>query len=81
MIIGDKLGAGYFAEVRFALDRKNGEDVAVKIIDKLKCRGKENMIEAEIRNDSSSTFLAELGTFYICYSYPVGCNIKPALNH
>ena len=52
MIIGDKLGAGYFAEVRFALDRKNGEDVAVKIIDRLKCRGKENMIEAEIRNDS-----------------------------
>ena len=56
MIIGDKLGAGYFAEVRFALDRKNGEDVAVKIIDKLKCRGKENMIEAEIRIDSCSTF-------------------------
>ena len=52
LIIGDKLGAGYFAEVRFALDRKNGEDVAVKIIDRLKCRGKENMIEAEIRNDS-----------------------------
>jgi doublecortin-like kinase 1/2 len=49
LIIGDKLGAGYFAEVRFALDRKNGEDVAVKIIDRLKCRGKENMIEAEIR--------------------------------
>ena len=41
LIIGDKLGAGYFAEVRFALDRKNGEDVAVKIIDRLKCRGKD----------------------------------------
>ena len=54
LIIGDKLGAGYFAEVRFALDRKNGEDVAVKIIDRLKCRGKENMIEAEIRNDSKN---------------------------
>ena len=51
LLLGDKLGSGYFAEVKFAIDRKTGDEVAVKIIDKHKCRGKEHMVHDEIRLD------------------------------
>ena len=50
LILGEELGSGYFAKVRFALDKTSNQDIAVKIIDRAKCRGKEDMIAAEIRN-------------------------------
>ena len=48
-MFGDKLGSGFFAEVKFAIDRKTGDEVAVKIIDKQKCKGKDHMVQDEIR--------------------------------
>jgi calcium/calmodulin-dependent protein kinase I len=43
------LGTGAFSEVRLATNISTGEKVAVKIIDKDKCKGKEGMIETEVR--------------------------------
>jgi len=39
---------GAFSEVKVAINRQTREKFAVKIIDKSKCKGKENMIDTEI---------------------------------
>ena len=40
--------SGAFSEVKSARHRKTGQRFAIKIIDKSKCKGKENMIETEV---------------------------------
>jgi len=40
--------SGAFSEVKIAINRQTKEKFAVKIIDKSKCKGKENMIDTEI---------------------------------
>ncbi|KAI8914784.1 hypothetical protein PhCBS80983_g00816 [Powellomyces hirtus] len=47
--LGSQLGTGAFSEVRLGTDRTNGKKFAVKIIDKSKCKGKEGMIDTEVR--------------------------------
>lgn len=47
--VGDVIGDGNFAVVRVCKDRITGEQFALKIIDKAKCRGKEHYVEAEVR--------------------------------
>ena len=47
LVIGERLGDGHFAEVRMAVERKTGTDVAVKIIDRHKVKTTE-MINSEI---------------------------------
>lgn len=44
-----KLCSGNFAVVRLATRKDNNEKVAIKIIDKELCQGKEEMIETEVR--------------------------------
>ncbi|KAJ3016608.1 calcium calmodulin-dependent protein kinase type 1G [Thoreauomyces humboldtii] len=43
------LGTGAFSEVRLGVDRQTDKKFAVKIIDKSKCKGKEGMIDTEVR--------------------------------
>jgi calcium/calmodulin-dependent protein kinase I len=40
--------SGAFSEVKKAVNKKTGETYAIKIIDRMKCAGKENMIVSEI---------------------------------
>ncbi|KAJ3091888.1 calcium calmodulin-dependent protein kinase type 1G [Quaeritorhiza haematococci] len=47
--LAETLGAGAFSEVKVAIDKATGQRYAMKIIDKAKCRGKENMIETEVK--------------------------------
>ncbi|KAJ3135406.1 calcium calmodulin-dependent protein kinase type 1G, partial [Irineochytrium annulatum] len=47
--LGDTLGTGAFSEVKTATERSTGNKYAIKIIDKAKCRGKESMIETEVK--------------------------------
>ncbi|KAI8804135.1 kinase-like domain-containing protein [Cladochytrium replicatum] len=47
--LGDPLGSGAFSEVVRATERATGLQFAIKIIDRSKCRGKENMIETEVK--------------------------------
>eukprot|EP00158_Paraphelidium_tribonemae_P007362 Partr_v1_DN28218_c0_g1_i1_m76471 putative calcium calmodulin-dependent protein kinase len=44
----ETLGTGAFSEVKKAVHRQTGKAFAVKIIDRSKCIGKENMIQSEI---------------------------------
>jgi serine/threonine protein kinase len=44
----ETLGTGAFSEVKKAINKENGDQVAIKIIDRQKCAGKENMIQSEI---------------------------------
>jgi len=46
--LGKVLGTGAFSEVKLAINKQTKEKFAVKIIDKSKCKGKENMIDTEI---------------------------------
>ncbi|KAI3649885.1 hypothetical protein MP228_005517 [Amoeboaphelidium protococcarum] len=46
--ICETLGTGAFSEVKKAIHKKTGEQYAIKIIDRSKCVGKENMIQSEI---------------------------------
>lgn len=46
--IGSELGTGAFSEVRKATEKATGKQVAIKIIDRVKCKGKEGMIQSEI---------------------------------
>lgn len=41
--------SGAFSEVRLATCKKTSEKFAVKIIDRSKCKGKEDMIETEVK--------------------------------
>jgi calcium/calmodulin-dependent protein kinase I len=43
------LGTGAFSEVRLGTDRKTGKQYAIKIVDRSKCKGKEDMIDTEVR--------------------------------
>ncbi|RKO99416.1 hypothetical protein CXG81DRAFT_30214 [Caulochytrium protostelioides] len=47
--IGDTLGVGAFSEVKLATNKHTGERYAIKIIDRAKCKGKESMIDTEIK--------------------------------
>jgi len=47
--LGRKLGDGNFAIVKVATDKKTKEEFALKIIDRSKVRGKEEMLDNEIR--------------------------------
>ncbi|KAI4459065.1 serine/threonine-protein kinase [Holotrichia oblita] len=47
--IGDMIGDGNFAVVRLCIDKSSNEEYALKIIDKSKCKGKEDMVENEVR--------------------------------
>jgi len=44
----EKIGAGYFATVYRAVERKTGGEVAIKCINKSKVMGKENMLNEEV---------------------------------
>jgi serine/threonine protein kinase len=41
--------SGAFSEVKLGIERKTGHRVAIKIIDRSKCKGKEDMIETEVK--------------------------------
>ncbi|KAI8892792.1 kinase-like domain-containing protein [Globomyces pollinis-pini] len=43
------LGTGAFSEVKLGIRRKTGEQFAIKIVDRAKCKGKEDMIETEVK--------------------------------
>ncbi|KAJ3275641.1 hypothetical protein HDV01_007644 [Terramyces sp. JEL0728] len=43
------IGCGAFSEVRVGIERYTGHQFAIKIIDRSKCKGKEDMIETEVR--------------------------------
>ncbi|KAJ3324240.1 hypothetical protein HDV06_000279 [Boothiomyces sp. JEL0866] len=45
----DVIGVGAFSEVRVGIERHTGNQFAIKIIDRSKCKGKEDMIETEVR--------------------------------
>ncbi|KND01960.1 CAMK/CAMK1 protein kinase [Spizellomyces punctatus DAOM BR117] len=47
--VGQMLGTGAFSEVRIGVERGNGKKHAIKIIDKSKCKGKEGMIDTEVK--------------------------------
>ncbi|XP_060526690.1 serine/threonine-protein kinase GD17699 [Cylas formicarius] len=47
--IGKTVGEGWFAVVRLCREVASGKEYALKIIDKAKCKGKEDMIENEVR--------------------------------
>ncbi|KAI8821384.1 kinase-like domain-containing protein [Fimicolochytrium jonesii] len=47
--LGSTLGTGAFSEVRLGVERNGGRKFAVKIVDKSKCKGKEGMIDTEVR--------------------------------
>ncbi|KAI9091839.1 kinase-like domain-containing protein [Phlyctochytrium arcticum] len=47
--LGSTLGTGAFSEVRQGVERATGKKYAVKIIDKSKCKGKEGMIDTEVK--------------------------------
>ena len=40
--------SGAFSEVKLATERATGRQYAIKVIDKTKCKGKENMIDVEV---------------------------------
>ena len=42
------MGDGNFAVVRHCVNKKTNIELALKIIDKSKCKGKEHMIESEV---------------------------------
>uniref|UniRef100_T1IPD7 Serine/threonine-protein kinase DCLK2 n=1 Tax=Strigamia maritima TaxID=126957 RepID=T1IPD7_STRMM len=46
--VGKIIGDGNFAVVRECIDKKTRKEFALKIIDKTKCKGKEQMIENEV---------------------------------
>lgn len=46
--LGKELGTGNFAVVKLATRKDNNDKVAIKIIDKGLCLGKEDMIETEV---------------------------------
>ncbi|CAG9815807.1 unnamed protein product [Phaedon cochleariae] len=48
-VVGRTIGDGNFAVVRLCKDVSTNQDYALKIIDKSKCKGKEDMIENEIK--------------------------------
>jgi serine/threonine protein kinase len=45
----EMLGTGAFSQVRVGIEKATGHKYAIKIIDKLKCKGKEDMIQTEVR--------------------------------
>ncbi|KAF2902983.1 hypothetical protein ILUMI_03210 [Ignelater luminosus] len=47
--VGRMIGDGNFAIVRLCTDKTTTEEYALKIIDKSKCKGKEDMVENEVR--------------------------------
>lgn len=47
--VGRMIGDGNFAVVRLCKDKQTNDDYALKIIDKSKCKGKEDMVENEVR--------------------------------
>ncbi|KAJ3314531.1 hypothetical protein HDV04_006070 [Boothiomyces sp. JEL0838] len=44
-----QLGTGAFSEVKLGIEKKTGKQFAIKIIDRCKCKGKEDMIETEVK--------------------------------
>uniref|UniRef100_H3DK37 Serine/threonine-protein kinase DCLK2 n=1 Tax=Tetraodon nigroviridis TaxID=99883 RepID=H3DK37_TETNG len=46
--VGKVIGDGNFAVVRECVERSTGKEFALKIIDKVKCAGKEHLIENEV---------------------------------
>ncbi|XP_062852282.1 serine/threonine-protein kinase DCLK2 isoform X2 [Trichomycterus rosablanca] len=46
--VGKVIGDGNFAVVKECVERSTGKEFALKIIDKIKCRGKEHLIESEV---------------------------------
>ncbi|XP_059167163.1 serine/threonine-protein kinase DCLK3-like isoform X2 [Physella acuta] len=46
--LGRKLGDGNFAIVRLSRNKETGQEVAIKVIDKSKLKGKDQMVENEI---------------------------------
>ena len=46
--IGETLGTGAFSEVKVGICRLSGKKFAIKIVDKSKCKGKEDMVETEV---------------------------------
>ncbi|XP_045466039.1 serine/threonine-protein kinase GL21140 [Harmonia axyridis] len=47
--VGRSIGDGNFAVVRLCKDNSDNKEYALKIIDKSKCKGKEDMIENEVK--------------------------------
>lgn len=45
----ETLGTGAFSEVKVGIDKTNGQKYAIKIVDRSKCKGKEDMIETEVK--------------------------------
>jgi serine/threonine protein kinase len=43
------LGTGAFSEVRLGTEHRTGKQFAIKIVDRSKCKGKEDMIETEVK--------------------------------
>ncbi len=43
------LHSGAFSEVRLGTCKRSGDKFAIKIIDRSKCKGKEDMIETEVK--------------------------------
>ena len=46
--IGETLGVGAFSEVKVGTCKLTGKKFAIKIVDRSKCKGKEDMIETEV---------------------------------
>ncbi|XP_070552659.1 serine/threonine-protein kinase DCLK1-like [Ptychodera flava] len=46
--VGKVIGDGNFAVVKECVDRSTNKEYALKIINKMKCKGKEHMIESEV---------------------------------
>jgi serine/threonine protein kinase len=40
---------GAFSEVKTGINKQTGEKFAIKIVDRSKCKGKEDMIETEVQ--------------------------------
>ncbi|CAG9110858.1 hypothetical protein JYU34_011104 [Plutella xylostella] len=47
--VGRIIGDGNFAVVRICKEKTTGQEFALKVIDKAKCKGKEHYVEAEVR--------------------------------